>query len=58
MTLDARAEKIARECVIPHAVPLYVATTQYQTEKVIAAAKAQILIELKSMLADYHIKLE
>lgn len=58
MTLDERAEKIARECIQTHCTPFHVSATQFQTEKVIAAAKAQIILELKAFAAELCIKLE
>ncbi len=58
MTLEEHADRIARHCIVPHAVPVYVATTHYQIERVIADAKAQILIELKDLLSEYHIRFQ
>lgn len=58
MTLEQRAEKIARECITPHCAPLYVATTPYQTDKVVAHCAAQVLVQLKELLEETHIKFE
>jgi hypothetical protein len=35
-----------------------VSANQFQTEKVIAACSAQILPELKALLAEHHVKFE
>lgn len=58
MTIEQRAEKIVRECIQTHSAPFYVSRTPDQTEKVIAAAKAQIILELKAFADELHVKLE
>lgn len=58
MTLEERAEKIACECIATHASAFYVCVTPAQTEKVIAAAKAQIILELKAFADELCVKLE
>ncbi len=58
MTLEARAEKIAREVVTTGAAAWYVSATQYQQEKVIQAAVPIVLAELKAFAEELHIKLE
>lgn len=46
MSFDALADEIARRAIASHCNAYYVCATQHQQEKVIADAKAQILVYL------------
>lgn len=58
MTIEARAERIAVECIATHAGAFYVCATRIQQHRVMEAASAQIVIHLKAMLAEHHVKFE
>ncbi len=47
MTLDERAERIAKLVVSANAIPFAVAATQFQQQKVIEDAKDTVLRELR-----------
>ncbi len=48
MTLDERAERIAKLIVSANAIPFAVAGTQFQQQKVIEDAKETVLRELRA----------
>lgn len=56
MTLEQRAEALARKVVSSAAVPYSVSVTQHQQDKVIALAAILVLEELKDYAASLNIK--
>lgn len=58
MTIDERAYKIARNCIVPCASPYYVSLTQLQQEKVIKSCVDGVARELREMLEEYRIKFD
>lgn len=51
MTLEERAEHIAKRVIAPHCAPYYVAGTSVQQDAVIADMAAQLVAELKDFAA-------